>query len=537
MSTYWWQKGDLDGFIALGLDNLLMLILMSAFCLGFPLEFPPEVFYLNVLPAAGVAVLVGNIYYAILARNISSRTGRRDVCALPFGINIITLIAFVFLILYPAKLSAVASGMSPEEASLASWRAGIIACVIAGLIEVGGAFVAERVRRLTPLPALLAAVGGIALCFLAMDFIFRAFSYPIVGVVTFGLAILLYFSGVRLPWKAPTGLVVLFLGIGISWSLSGWGLVDLVPVGTIESAFIGLNWPYPVAEQLWIALPLALEFLPAILPISVISVLVALQNIEAAATAGDEYKSVPCLAYSGTSTILAGVCGCPFPTSVYLGHPAWKAIGARAGYSIANGVFVLAVCLTGSLSYIVYFVPIEAGMAILIWIGVATTSKAVQAVHVRYIPAIIIGFVPVVAAFCALLVKRTMLSLGYGASDMPFPVNIEELFASNTDFFAAGMFALEQGYVYSSMVWAATTACAIDRRFGAAAIWLFIGALLSSIGFMHSYEVLHADVRGVMGVSIDGFLGAYLVLAICALLLAVLERFEPYRSEHNTNEA
>ncbi|QOF75870.1 hypothetical protein IG197_35860 (plasmid) [Aminobacter sp. SR38] len=98
--------------------------------------------------------------------------GRSDVCALPFGINIITLIAFVFLVLYPAKFIGEAQGLTGDDVAIFAWRAGILACFVSGLIEFFGSFVAESIRRFTPRAALLAPVGGIGLCFLSMDFSF-----------------------------------------------------------------------------------------------------------------------------------------------------------------------------------------------------------------------------------------------------------------------------------------------------------------------------------------------------------------------------
>ena len=88
------HRGDLDGFFALGLDNMLMLILMSNFCLGFPLYMPRELFFERILPAAALGLVIGNLYYARQAWRLAQQEGRSDVCALPFGINIITLIAF-----------------------------------------------------------------------------------------------------------------------------------------------------------------------------------------------------------------------------------------------------------------------------------------------------------------------------------------------------------------------------------------------------------------------------------------------------------
>ncbi|MEM0968915.1 MAG: hypothetical protein AAGJ31_06170 [Verrucomicrobiota bacterium] len=52
-----WARGDWDGFFALGLDNLIMLLLMSSVCLG-PLGFSPAFFFGQVLPANAVKQLL-----------------------------------------------------------------------------------------------------------------------------------------------------------------------------------------------------------------------------------------------------------------------------------------------------------------------------------------------------------------------------------------------------------------------------------------------------------------------------------------------
>src|SRR3989304_3805929 len=46
---------------------------------------------------------------------------------------------------------------------------------------------------------------------------------------------------------------------------------------------------------------------------------------------------------------------------IYIGHPGWKALGARTGYSIINGIFILAICLTGTMDAVLKIIPIEAG--------------------------------------------------------------------------------------------------------------------------------------------------------------------------------
>ena len=42
------------------------------------------------------------------------------------------------------------------------------------------------------------------------------------------------------------------------------------------------------------------------------------------------------LTINGLGSIAAALFGSAFPTTIYIGHPGWKALGARAGYSDAE---------------------------------------------------------------------------------------------------------------------------------------------------------------------------------------------------------
>ena len=80
------------------------------------------------------------------------------------------------------------------------------------------------------------------------------------------------------------------------------------------------------------------------------NVLGSLQNIESAEAAGDPYRHAPSLLVNGVGSVAAALFGSAFPTTIYIGHPGWKALGARAGYSVLNGAFVTSICLTGTLA-------------------------------------------------------------------------------------------------------------------------------------------------------------------------------------------
>src|SRR5436853_1010570 len=147
----WIVRGDIDGFFGLALDNLVQLLLIDALC-RFVVGLPPDLVYGRILPGAAVSILLGNAAYAYQAKQLAMRTGRTDVCALPYGINTVSLFAHVFLVMLPAKALAVTLG-APDPARIA-WQAGLLATLCSGLIELGAAFVAESVRKVTPRAAL-----------------------------------------------------------------------------------------------------------------------------------------------------------------------------------------------------------------------------------------------------------------------------------------------------------------------------------------------------------------------------------------------
>lgn len=479
----WIVRGDVDGFFGLVLDNLVQLLLIDTLC-RYVVGLPAELVYDRVLPGAAISILVGNLFYSWQARQLAARTGRTDVCALPYGINTVSLFAHVFLVMMPAKAIAEAAGAA--DPALVAWRAGLWACLGSGLIELGGAFVADRVRQLTPRAALLSTLSGIALGFISLGFLFRTFAHPVVGFVTFGVVMLVYFGRVKFRGGLPGGLVAVALGTLIAW------MQGLAPVGDAPTGGLSLHLPLPVLGDL-LADPSALvAYAAVILPMGIFNVVGSLQNIESAEAAGDSFPTRPSLAWNGVSTVAAALFGSCFPTTIYIGHPGWKALGSRAGYSVLNGVFVTAVCLTGSLGWITWAVPVDAGMAIVLWIGIVITAQAFEAVPRHHGPAVVMGILPGVAAWGVLLVKNALRAAGLGNLDHPFSAEMLARFPA--DAFIDGGFALDAGFIFTAMVWAATTVAVIERRFFVAAGWCLVAAALSATGLMHGYTYTPFDV-------------------------------------------
>jgi adenine/guanine/hypoxanthine permease len=482
----WFVRGDIDGFFGLALDNLVQLLLIDTLC-RHVLGFSNELLYGRVLPGVAVSLLVGNIYYANQAKRLARAEGRTDVCALPYGINTVSLFAHVFLVMLPVKLAATAAG-DPDPAR-AAWRAGLVACLGSGALELGGAFLAERLRRAAPRAALLSTLAGIALGFISLGFLFRTFARPLVGMTTLAVVLLVYFGRLRFKGGIPGGLVAVVLGTAICWA------TGIAPTGTAPAGGISLQPPIPVFGELAGALGsgYALAFLTVIIPMGLFNLIGSLQNLDSAEASGDRYRTAPSLAMNGVGTLAAAAFGSVFPTTIYIGHPGWKAMGARAGYSLLNAGFFTVVCFTGSLAHIVWAVPVDAGMAIVLWIGIVISAQAFQATPRQHAPAVVIGLLPGVGAWGALMAKQGLRAAGHGSPEgLPFGPSVIEAFL-RSDTWIHGAFALEQGFIFTAMILAAATVSVIERRFTQAAVWCWSGALLCAAGLMHSYRFTPGD--------------------------------------------
>lgn len=527
-------SGDLDGFFGLAIDNLIQFLLilgLGTTVLGFSLTLLLQ----TVLPGAALSVLIGNFFYSYQSQKLSRRSGRTDVTALPYGINTVSLFAFVFLIMLPVKLEAEASGIPPDIASLAAWRTGIAACFLSGIIEFLGSVIAERIRKATPRAALLSTLAGIAISFIAIDFAIRTFSLPLVAILPLAVILATYFSGIKMPLRIPGGAWAVMLGTITAWVLTA--IPDAhTPVSAkiVSQSLDKLSFypPIPVIGDLVAGLQheLTLKFLvPVILPMGLFNVLGSLQNIESAEAAGDSYPTAPCLAVNGAGSLVAAAFGSCFPTTIYIGHPGWKGLGARSGYSILNGVFFAVMSLFGLAYLTSAIIPIEAGIAIVLWIGIIITSQAFEATPSRHAPAVALGLFPAIAAWGLLILTQTLGAANFATGDFSLAEQIlkQPKAFSSAGLQLEGLVALSQGFMISSLIWSASGTCLIDRRFTTAAIWMLVGAVAAFFGFIHAGTVSPSGATYQIGWASGGVWSmGYLLSALFFGILAIWSRHE-----------
>lgn len=506
---HWIRPGDLDGLVALGLENFIQVLLIVTLCRDL-LHFPDGLIYGRILPGVAISMLLSNVYYGWLAVREAKRQGRDVMTALPSGLNSVTLLAYIFFVMLPVHTLAIAQGMPPDQAAEISWLSGVIACLGCGLFKLLALGSVQILRRYIPLASHLSTLGIIALSFIAMGFFLRTFAHPVISLVPLGIMLLTFLGQVK--FAIPGGLLAILAGTALAW---GTGAMPWDQAQLVEALQpIGFHPPGIWLGSLWQERQILFSYFSIILPMSIFDFVNSFQNIESAEAAGDSYPHTPPLVASGITTVIAAVCGSCFPTTIYIGHPGFKAMGAGSGYAFLNGIFAAVLSFSGTAALFAYFIPIEAGMPIFIIISIFMVSQSFTATPARHIPAVVVGFLPGIAAWGALVAKGALRAAGLGTPEAPLSAALIEGFQQN-NLFIHGALALEQGYILTSIILASITVWVIEKAFHKAAIWAIVASVLSWFGIIHSYNWTSADTIGSVGWgSGDEWAVGYCLLAI-----------------------
>src|ERR1700710_2306500 len=159
LSIPWWTKGDTNAFFGLGFNILVNVLTLTGLMIGV-VKVPAADVLGTVLPALGVALILGNLYYTFLARRLARRENRTDVTALPYGPSVPHMFIVVFVVMLPVYLKT----KDPIQA----WQAGLAWAFLIGIIVMIGAFVGPYIRKLTPRAAMLGTLAGISITFISM---------------------------------------------------------------------------------------------------------------------------------------------------------------------------------------------------------------------------------------------------------------------------------------------------------------------------------------------------------------------------------
>lgn len=473
-----WTPGDWNAFFGYG-SNLLVNVLTITAVLRFVVGFPAEFVFARILPALGVMLFLSACYYSWLAWRLARETGRSDVCALPSGPGVGHIFIVALVIMLPIK--------TLTGDYVKAWEAGMAWVFLQSFVVAIGGLCGGWIRRIAPRAALLSALAGIALTFIAIRPLSEIYLTPIIGLLCLTVILLDWFGGFRIAGKTPAGLIVIALGALIAWGshLLDLNIGGLTPDGVAQSLTqFGFHLPIPAIGHTFSGFQFLSMLLVTAVPFGIYDIVEGIDNVESASGAGDNYPTQRVLVADGVVSAIGALLGNPFMLVVYVGHPGWKAMGGRIGYCAASGLFILVACLTGVVPLVLAVVPMAAVYPILLFIAMIIGSQAFRDTPARHAPAIVLGILPHLASWTHETVIGTLKAVNV---DPAAPAVLEAL--KQQSILLHALEIVGSGAVLSGIVLASVAVFVIEARLISAAVACAIGSVFTFFGLMHSPTV------------------------------------------------
>ncbi len=490
ISRYTWAaRGDINAFFGLILDNVavmsFLLVMITAdgpTAAGFSREFV----FRQMIPGTALGVVVGDLVYTWLAFRLARRTGRADVTAMPLGLDTPSTFAVAGLILLPALKFGMDRdhfGYDHRQAMFFAWHVGAVLLVIIGVAKSLVAPLGSAVRRWVPRAGLLGSLAGIALALIALVPLWQNIaSLPLVGMVTLVLVLVTLVAHHPLPGRLPGALAAVALGSILYWAfvklgpalhvtlvspppprtaIAAWGLPEFLPEFARNAQWWRQVFTYAVTQ------------LPVMLPFALATVVGGIDCTESAAAAGDEYDTRSILWTEGIASILAGLAGGVIQTTPYIGQPAYKTMGGRAGYTLATAVFIGLAGGLGWFAHLFDWIPEAACFPILVFVGLEIGSQSFRATPTRHYAAVALAILPSIAFMATIPMDSALAAVA----------------KEHQPALSASMLALRclaHGFIVTSLLWASSLSAILDRHMFRAALFLVVAAACSLVGVIHS---------------------------------------------------
>jgi AGZA family xanthine/uracil permease-like MFS transporter len=363
---------------------------------------------------------------------------------------------------------------------------------------------------------MLGTLAGIAIVWIATVPLAEIFEHAAIGFPALAIILLGLVAGVRLPLGVPAGLLAIVVGVIMGF---------VTGESTLTTEGVGVYFPVVVLGDLWAGLQLILadpKILTIVLPIEIYNFIETMNNVESAEAAGDRYNVRTSQFMDGVGTMAGALCGSPFPTTVYIGHPAYKRLGAGCGYALLVGLVFFAGNTFGLIAFLRHIIPVAAVAPILVFVGIVICAQAFNATPHRHAMAVAIAIIPHVSDLLAKkmanlstclakLAPPQLTELGQtlkALSGGQIPAELAERLSAE-EIHLMGQQSLSRGAILTGLLWGAMTALLIDGRHLSAAAFALAAMLLSLIGFIHAPDLgLHYTEPTVWGYGLMALLFA-----------------------------
>lgn len=498
------SRGDFSAFWALFTDNLVNLMVLAGIC-QFVFQMPAEIVYGRIIQGAAVAILAGVAVYVLLARRAAAEHGR-DVTALPYGISTPVMFVYLFGVIGPIYWST--------NDPVLAWQVGIGAGFLGGIVAALGAIIGPWLKKVTPRAGMLGTLCGIALVFIGSVPLATIFENPFIGFASMIIILWGLVGRFRLPFNIPAGLLALIIGTVVAL---------LIGQSSISFEGVGFYPPLPYFGDLIAGIQHLFanpELFLVLVPVQIYNFIETMNNVESAEAAGDHYPVAACQITDGAGTMVGALFGSPFPTTAYIGHPAYKRMGAHSGYIIGVGLVIPLAAMFGFLAFLSNLIPVAAAAPVLVFVALSLITNTAHAVKVEHMAAVTIAMMPHVSAFLVVKWGSLMGALNATGAQDVLPLGSPELTAALMQQGAhyAGHLALSQGAILTGLIWGAIVASVIDGKFRIAAGFAFAAFVMASLGVIHS-ATLHLPEFGAVSLG-------YLIAAAFLVIYPIFHKEE-----------
>lgn len=468
-------KQDVNAFFALFQNNLANFVVIAITMLA--MGYTPEIVYGMVIPGAAISVLFGNLYYAHMAKKLALKENRTNVTALAYGISTPPMFIFLFGVLKPAlDLTG-----DPKVAI----TIGMAACFLGGLIEAIGALIGPWLRRNLPRASMLGALAGVAFSVIAGQMFFHTFESPIIGMLVMVIVFIGLIAQKKMPFRIPASLFAIIVGTVLSYVIKESSITQI----TDGLNHVGFYLPIPTLgfiSGFKLLFGPMIGLLAALLPISVYNFIETMNNVEAMASAGDDYNVAEAQLIDGAGTMIGVLFGGVFPTTVYLASVSSKWLGAGRGYSVVNGFVFFVASTFGIIAAMAAIIPLQVVAPILVFVGISMVAQTFSSIPQKHFPAAILAMFPYFASYLATKFGKAV------------PEALDAVSPSIT--------ALSQGAMFTAIILGAILVFIIDGDYKKASITSLVGSLMAVVGFIHAPKL--------MFMANPQFVIAYIVVAI-----------------------
>jgi len=416
------------------------------------------------IPGTAFALLFGNAFYSWQCGRLAAKEGRTDVTAQPYGVNTTGIYICTFAVQLEClfwgafKFAEEANGDLDGAAYKAAdfaWKVSVSSNFLMGLFEMLGAFIGEAIRKVTPTAAFYSPLLGVGFVFLAFSPMLSVAAEPLMCLVPLLIVMVGYFGGVR--YTVFRKLTIPIALLAIVWAtVSGWAGACKRRGGSLgaeaytSSMYIGQYYEasYDTVsgaistgqyfdsdyvtcvgssrkdlDKAWTnyagssdlmsnAVFVGLagfgelgNFMTTLFLVAMVSFTGTMASVESASAAGDEYPMAETMLVDGAGTCIGALFGSYFSTTVYIGHPIHKALGAKRGYSLVNGLLYFVVLLSGIFASVYRAIPTCANGAMLIFVGLLLGRQAFEETPSKHYPALLLSTFPYLANWAKLHVQ------------------------------------------------------------------------------------------------------------------------------------